>query len=248
MDCWPAIVAFIDRSASLNGSRECYHPAMIARIEGVLESIEDGAAMLRVGEGFVYEVLISAYTASRLGASIGRRVTFHTLHYLEGQNQGSSFLPRLAGFLTADDQRFFELFTTTKGIGNRRAMRAMTLPIDRIAAAIADRDVAVLRSLPEIGPRTAETIIATLHGKVDPFISAAAYADKADPDNASAASSATSAPARALAREALEVLLQLGENRTQALTWIDQVLRDAGDDRPVDVQEIVARVYRLKNR
>lgn len=220
---------------------------MIARIEGVLESIEEGAAMLRVGEGFVYEVLISAYTASRLGASIGRRVTFHTLHYLEGQNQGSSFLPRLAGFLTPDDQRFFELFTTTKGIGNRRAMRAMTLPIDRIAAAIADRDVAMLRSLPEIGPRTAETIIATLHGKVDAYISAAAYADKADPDNA-AASAATPAPARALAREALEVLLQLGENRTQAVAWIDQILRDAGDDRPGDVQEIVARVYRLKNR
>ena len=38
------------------------------------------------------------------------------------------------------------------------------------AAAIANRDSDALTSLPEIGTRSAETIIAQLHGKVDQFL------------------------------------------------------------------------------
>jgi Holliday junction DNA helicase RuvA len=214
---------------------------MIAKIEGLLESIEGGMAIIKVPGGLTYEVLVSSFAAARLGGSIGQTITLHTLHYLESQNQGASMLPRLAGFLSVEDRRFFELFTTTKGIGNKRALRAMTLATDQIAAAIADRDLTMLQSLPEVGRRTAETIVATLHGKVDKFLS---------PTPAfSAAPGAGGAPpsgARAMAKEALEVLLQLGENRVQALAWIDEILR--GEDKPADVQDLVARVYRLKAR
>jgi Holliday junction DNA helicase RuvA len=215
---------------------------MIARLQGLLEAVEGGIAYVRVGEGITYEVLVSTFTAARLGGMIGQPIEFHTLHYLESQNQGATILPRLAGFLTREDRGFFELFTTTKGIGNKRALRAMTMSSDQIAAAIADRDLAVLQSLPEVGRRTAETIVATLHGKVDRFVSAAAFAPAGN------GKSATAAP-RTMAREALEVLLQLGENRTQALAWIDEALRDESlGERPEDVQDLVARVYRIKAR
>jgi Holliday junction DNA helicase RuvA len=216
---------------------------VIARIQGILESVEGSVALVALPGGLAYEVLVSAYTAARLGGSIGQPVKFETLHFVESQNQGSTLLPRLAGFLTAQDRQFFELFTTAKGIGNKRALRAMTLASDQIAAAIADRDLTLLQSLPEIGKRTAETIVATLHGKVDKFISAAAYGE-----NAATRGASTPPPtgARALAREALEVLLQLGENRVQALSWIDEVLR--GEERPTDVQDLIARVYRIKAR
>lgn len=215
---------------------------MIARLEGNLESVEGGIALVHTPGGITYEILVSAFTAARLGGSIGRPVTLETLHFVESQNQGATLLPRLAGFLTSQDRRFFELFTTTKGIGNKRALRAMTLATDQIAAAIADRDLALLQSLPEIGKRTAETVVATLHGKVDKFISATAYGENA------ARGKDTPAPtgARAIAREALEVLLQLGENRVQALAWIDEVLR--GEERPSGVQDLIARVYRIKAR
>jgi hypothetical protein len=43
----------------------------------------------------------------------------------------------------------------------------------------------------------------------------------------------------------MEVLLQLGENRNEALAWIDQALRDE-KDRPRDVQDLIQRVYRIK--
>ena len=117
----------------------------------------------------------------------------------------------------------------------------MTLETARIAAAIADRDVSMLQTLPEVGKRTAETIVATLYGKVDAFVSSAAYPRDSDSE---ADASATGLHASDMAREALEVLLQLGENRIQCINWIDQVLRDG--DKPLDTQDLVQRVYRIK--
>jgi len=105
---------------------------------------------------------------------IGKSVEFYTLHYLEGQSQGNAFCPRLIGFSSARDRSFFELFTTVKGIGNRKALRALVRPFSETALAIANRDTTALTSLPEIGKRSAETIIAELHGKVDAFVGAIA--------------------------------------------------------------------------
>jgi len=165
-------------------------------------------------------------------------VSLHTLDFIESQGQGTTMTPRLAGFLNTDDRRFFELFTTCKGIGNRRGLRALTLATGQIAAAIVDRDVAMLQSLPEIGKRTAETIIATLHGKVDNFAAvAAARTTEGETGSESGRSGGKAA-------EALEVLLQLGENRIQAMTWIDQALRD--DEQPQDTRDLINRVYRIK--
>jgi Holliday junction DNA helicase RuvA len=216
---------------------------MIAKIQGVLDEVGSGFVMVRPEPGgLTYQVLVSSYTAARLGGSIGQRVTLVTLQYLESQNQGASFTPRLAGFITDEDRRFFELFTTTKGIGNRKALRALTLSTSQIAAAIADRDVALLKSLPEIGARTAETVVATLYGKVDGFLSAP---QAGAPAGAGIAGDpATPSPQRGLAREATEVLVQLGENRAQIVTWIDQALRQS--DKPQSVQDLIARVYQIK--
>ena len=225
-----------------------YHPwTMIARIEGILDTIAEGSALVRTQTGLSYEVLLPAYVVGRLGGSVGEKITLHTLYFIEGQAQGTTMTPRLAGFTSTEDRRFFELFTTCKGIGNRRALRSMTLETSQIATAIADRDVALLQSLPEIGKRTAETIIATLRGKVDAYVSATAY-DGSEREAGSRGGdgprSSQSAALSSMAREALEVLLQLGENRVQTMTWIDEVLRQ--DDPPRDTQDLITRAYHVK--
>ncbi len=204
----------------------------------MLEAIGESSVLIRTDGPLSYEVLAPSYVLARLGGGIGRPVTLHTLYYLESQNQGSSFLPRLAGVLTVQDRRFFELFTTCKGIGNRKALRAMALDTGQIAAAIAGRDATILQSLPEIGRRTAETIIATLHDKVDAFVGSTAFT------RGGAAEGSGAAAPSGMGRDALGLLVQLGENRVQAMQWIDQVLR--GDDKPGDVQELIARVYQIK--
>ena len=216
---------------------------MIARITGQLVDIQNDTALVEASPGIVHELLLPAYATQRLAPLIGQAVTLHTLHYLESQNQGATFLPRLAGFLTPADKAFYELFVTVKGIGHRRALRALVLPVDQIALAIADRDIKILQTMPEVGKKTAETIALTLRDKIEPFLNAPRAASPNDPDLAAAVS--TPAPAGgSLARSAVEALVALGEDRARALGWVDQVMQS--DERPETIEELIAAVYRLK--
>ena len=142
---------------------------MITRIRGELVELTERSALLLV-EAITYELFVPAANVPELLSKIGQPIEFFTLHYLEGQSQGSSFLPRLIGFSSERERAFFELFTTVKGIGNRKALRALVRPFDETATAIANRDTKALTEMPEIGKRSAETIIAELHGKVDVFV------------------------------------------------------------------------------
>jgi Holliday junction DNA helicase RuvA len=208
---------------------------MISRIEGELVEVDDTRAHVRSG-GLVYEVMIPAADRGRMTTAIGEVVTLHTLHLLEGTAQGTSFRPRLLGFATQSDRAFFELFTTVKGIGSRKALRVMELPVGRIALAVAEGDIALLKSLPEVGKRTAETIIMELKEKVAPF---------ADPSASSTTEGAAVHDAvAAFAQEAIAVLLQLGEPRVRAEELVDRVTRA---DRTIDTADgLVTAALRLK--
>src|SRR5262245_65553114 len=99
-------------------------------------------------------------------------MTFHTLMYLQGDGSGGNIEPRLIGFLRPADKKFFEKFITVKGIGPRKALKALALPVGEIAQAIESKDARFLTQLPEIGKRTAEQIVAELSGKVQDFATA----------------------------------------------------------------------------
>lgn len=145
---------------------------MIERVRGILTGIEGQEAMLEPpGLPVMLAVLVPAYLSERLAAKVGDSVVFYTLASLESHGQGTSFVPRLIGFLSPSDRAFFELFTTVKGIGTRRALRALAAEPSAIARAIVARDTAALFELPEVGKRLAETIVAELDGKVDRFLS-----------------------------------------------------------------------------
>jgi holliday junction DNA helicase RuvA len=231
---------------------------MIVKIHGVLEEINSGHAYLALPGGLTYEVLVSSWTGARMGASIGQPVTLYTLHYIEGQNSGSTAYPRLAGFLSLQDKRFFELFTSVNGIGYRTALAAMALSSDRIATAIAERDAAMLQGLPKIGKRTAETIIATLHGKVEGFVSPGGSPEEevveaAPVSGAGAGKKKGKAPAavvdkaadaklakrREISRDALDLISGLGENRAQVMVWIEAVME--AEPELVDQNELIAK-------
>jgi Holliday junction DNA helicase RuvA len=150
--------------------RHCLHiiPPMIAAITGRLMGIDETSIQLEVGP-IVYELLMSAAALRDLGDSIGQNVTFHTLMYLEGDPNRGNLEPRLIGFTTPGDKRFFELFTTVNGIGPRKALKALTAPIADVARAIESGNTRFLVELPQIGKRLAEQIIATLSGKLAEF-------------------------------------------------------------------------------
>ena len=211
---------------------------MISRIEGELVSARDGRVELSCGP-LTYELHVPAVDQQPLSEAVGSRIEFHTLHLMESQAQGAAFVPRLMGFRSAQQRAFFELLTTVKGLGSRKALRAMQLPHPIIAEAIATKDVALLKSLPEIGKRTSETIVAQLHGKVDGFLELKPHLDAATPGASSGE------PKRAvMIRDALAALNQLGESTLEAHRLIERALAvDASLD---SADALVTAAYRLK--
>lgn len=204
---------------------------MIARISGRLEQLEGAMALVDLGGGIAYELLTAACDADRLARRVGQDVVLHTIHYMEGDPSHGQTVPRLIGFLSETDREFFRTFTKVKGVGVRTALAALAQPVPQIAAAIEAKDAKELSKLPGIGARTAERILADLHGKVERF--AGELAPTADqPDLPEAAA------------EALSVLVQLGERRPDALALVQRVLAVAPEAETAE--DIIQYVYRLK--
>jgi Holliday junction DNA helicase RuvA len=192
---------------------------MISALTGTLERVTDDRAYLQAG-AVLFEVLVPAADAPALESSRGQLITLHTLMYLEGDPNRGNLEPRLLGFLRIDDRAFFELFTTVKGIGPKTALRALTIPIEQIAAAIEARDAKSLVQLDGIGKRSAELIIAELAGKCGKFageaVVGAARIGKASPAGRSYTPDQ---------EDAIRALVNLGERRLDAEALLDRAHR-----------------------
>lgn len=209
---------------------------MIARITGRLEHVDEGGALiaLEFGAGeVVHEVLVPAVAVESLAGLVGQVVRLETTEYLESQGQGSSFIPRILGFRSAEERSFFELLTTVKGLGMKRALRVMAAPADRIARAIEEKDATFLRTLPEVGKRLGETIIAELSGKVERFLRADTAVAEAKPGRTENA------------RQALAALVQLGESRSDAEALVDRAL--ASDPDATSADDLLALALSLRS-
>src|SRR5690349_454621 len=143
---------------------------MISSLTGELRKVEQDRVHLAAGP-IIYELLVPAADLAELQASQGQELTLHTIFYLAGDVSRGGAEPTLIGFLRFDDKRFFNKFTTVKGIGVKTALRALTVPVGQIAQAIESRDAKFLTGLDGIGKRTAELMIAELAGKVAEFAS-----------------------------------------------------------------------------
>ncbi len=181
---------------------------MLVRITGTLDSIEASAVLVTLPIGLTYRAMLPASAAESLEGRAGASITLETLEIYEASGQGSHLTPRLIAFTTESDRRFFELFTTVKGVGSRKALRAMAAPTGDIAAAISRKDTTFLRTLPEIGARLAETICAELGGKVDKFITPELHDNLIEPKPGAANTG--------IASQAIAALVRLGESRPDA--------------------------------
>lgn len=197
-----------------------------------MQEMRGPTALVDTGAGLWYEVMVPATDAERLADKVGQDIALHTINHIEGDPTRGAMTPRLIGFDTPADRDFFRLFTTVKGIGVRKALRALIRPMGEIAAAIQAKDAKFLLALPEIGKRTAETIIAELHGKVEDFAGELSTATAEGPEIPEAG------------QEAAAVLVQLGERRADAMALVERVLAVAPElDSP---EEIIQQVYKLK--
>ena len=143
---------------------------MIARITGNLTAIEEGRALVTIG-GITYSVLICPYVGDELIAGgIGREVTFHTFHYVEGSAAMGNLIPRLVGFLSETDLEFFSRLITVPGLSVKKGLRSLVIPVSDLARAIESDDQVTLKRLPEVGGKTAQKIVMELKGKLTKFV------------------------------------------------------------------------------
>lgn len=143
---------------------------MIGYIEGRIIRYEADEILLLAGH-VGYEILVSPPTLELLKSQgNGQEITSLYIYYHVTDRQPK---PVLIGFLTMDDKEFFQLFISVAAIGPMKAVKALTRPVEEVARAIEDKDVGFLSKLSGIGKRTAEKIIATLHGKAIPFAGSA---------------------------------------------------------------------------
>jgi len=140
---------------------------MIGYLEGrIIQHESDGILLLAGHIG--YEILLNPVTLDRvMSQSSDEGVVSLYIYYHVTERQPK---PVLIGFDTPEDKGFFQLFISVAAVGPMKAVKALTRPVGEVARAIEEKDVSFLSQLSGIGKRTAEKIIATLHGKVSAFV------------------------------------------------------------------------------
>lgn len=203
---------------------------MITQIEGELIRLTEEAATIQVGP-LCFEILVPEYTRRQLQLLVRQRVVLHTIFYLEGGVNAGKLLPRLIGFLTEIEREFFDLLCSVDGMGAKKALRAMSHPVNEIATAIEQQDHRFLASLPGVGAATAERIVAKLRRKMPKFAlwvtqQKVSQEEHVQPDVIS---------------QTFETLVALGHTEGEARKLIDAVL--ARKKKFTSVDEMLHAIY-----
>jgi len=133
---------------------------MIGHLRGVLvDRGTSGAVVIDVG-GIGYEVTCSAGAFG--GVSIGDEVHVHT-HLVVREDAHL-----LYGFSSRAERDTFRILIATHGVGPALGLALLaTLDQASLASAVANDDVAMLTSVPGIGPKTAQRLIVELRSRLD---------------------------------------------------------------------------------
>lgn len=211
---------------------------MISRIKGILTAVHDGHALVENG-GVSYEILLPSALAERLDSAgrVGTEIEFETIYYIEAGDKKSAHYPKLVGFDDAVEKEFFSLYLQVPGMGVKKALRSLVLPIKDIATAVETKDAASLNRLPGVGARLAEKIIAELHGKTAKY----ALARKDEP-----LAKAVSKDAEPFVDEVLTVLHQLQYSRAEADQMIAAALHS--NPRVRSAEEVLDTIFRSRRQ
>lgn len=206
---------------------------MISRLRGTLKQITDQFALVENG-GLFYEVRLPSALADRLKDEhrLGAEIEFETIYYIEAGDRKSSHYPRLVGFTNPVDREFFSLFIQVSGMGVRKALKSLILPVSEIAAAIEMKDSDQLKRLPGVGTRLADKIVAELVGKCARF----ALAKDSEPLAAK-----TTKP-QPFVDEAMDILAQLQYSRTEAKEMINAAIKS--NPKVAQAEDLISLIFK----
>ncbi|MGB9613277.1 MAG: Holliday junction branch migration protein RuvA [Candidatus Margulisiibacteriota bacterium] len=132
---------------------------MISHLVGNLEHIDHNHIVVEVGN-VGYHINVPSSVLSRL-PKIGEKVKLFTVQIVREDEIS------LYGFLSREERALFSLLISVNGVGPKLGLALLSgFPIDRLVAAIAQGDVALLSSVPGVGRKTAERIIVELKEKI----------------------------------------------------------------------------------
>ena len=132
---------------------------MLAYIKGILEIKTKGYIVVEAG-GLGYNIFMPESTIANTG-NIGDKVQIYTFMRVREDDVS------LYGFLTNEELRMFELLLSVSGIGAKGALGILSnITPSQFALAVISNDVAILKKVPGIGPKTAQRAILELKDKL----------------------------------------------------------------------------------
>ena len=191
---------------------------MIARLKGIVESIDGDAAVIDVN-GVGYLVAASARTLRDLVVGGPATLLVETIVREDAI--------ALYGFLATAERDWFRILTTVQGVGARVALSILsTLAPDEIARAIAAQDRATLSRPAGVGPKLAARLATELKDKAAAFgIAPAAKGEEAG---------VSAAPSGSVNEDAVSALVNLGYRRVEAFGAVARATQRLGADAKID--------------
>lgn len=176
---------------------------MIYNVRGTLTYTDINYAVVECG-GVGFKCFVSITTLKEL-PPLGKEANLYT--YLAVREDAMD----LFGFATQQELDAFKLLITVSGVGPKAAMAVLSvLPPDRLSIAVSSGDVKSIQSAQGVGKKTAERIVLELKDKMLGIA----------PSNAAAVQSIQAVASNSDAQEAVEVLVSLGFNQSDAATVV----------------------------
>ena len=176
---------------------------MIYNVRGTLTYTDINYAIVECG-GVGFKCFVSMTTLKEL-PPLGKEANLYT--YLAVREDAMD----LFGFATQQELAAFKLLITVSGVGPKAAMAVLSvLPPDRLSIAVSSGDVKSIQSAQGVGKKTAERIVLELKDKMLGIA----------PSNAAAVQSIQAVASNSDAQEAVEVLVSLGFNQSDAATVV----------------------------
>ena len=186
---------------------------MIAGLLGTIHRTEPDAVIINAN-GVLYRVLTTARIVGEAPNLHGDQ-EFHTHMVVREDAQ------LLFGFLTLADLQWFQTLISVNGVGPRLALAVLSrVAADELFSVIANEQIDLLVTVPGVGKRTASRILLDLRGKL--------------PENVEAQVANVSSTNN----DAIEALMALGYNATEARSALDKIKLD--EDATVEDQIVAA--------
>lgn len=196
---------------------------MIAHIKGCLQDIIDSTVIVDVG-GVGFSVLVSQRTIQSFNVqsnNIGQEVFLHT--HFQLKEDGVS----LYGFQTQLERQIFQFIIGVTGVGPKVAMSLLSAfsPAELVNIFL-EKDLSSLEHVSGVGKKTAQRLVMELSDKVAKISNNSHFQGKYGKDFAKSREDIYSA---------LELLMELGANRKEAMDALEKVKQVEGENHlPVD--------------